>query len=138
MEQFKISSETMWDDINAKFGKQGGVYKLKCDESKNSFIPLSVNRFLKNDNEGVLYIGMAKEFLDRVPNLKKSISPNYKSSSHECGARYKSNQSIQDKYPFENLYIELIGSDDPRDLESDLIRKYEVEFGELPPFNRSS
>lgn len=137
MGQFKISSETMWDDINDKFGKKGGVYILKCFDSENTSTPLPVNRFLKKDSEGILYIGMANEFLDRVPNLTKSISPNYKSSSHACGVRYKSNQSIQDRYPFENLYLELIGSDNPRVTESDLLKKYEEIFGELPPLNRS-
>ena len=137
MEQFKISSETMWYDINSKFDKKGGVYILKCFDSENTSTPLSINRFLKKDSKGILYIGMANEFLDRVANLKKSISPKYNSNSHECGVRYKSNQSIQDKYPFQNLYLELIGSDSPRDLEYDLIKKYEEEFGELPPFNRS-
>lgn len=61
MKQFKISSETMWDDINANFGKKGGVYILKCFDSENTSTPLSVNRFLKKDSEGILYIGMAKK-----------------------------------------------------------------------------
>ena len=134
----KISSEKMWDYINEKFDQNGGVYILKCSESINDFSPIKINRFLGNDEDGVLYIGKANCFLDRVANLKKSISPNYKSSSHECGSRYKSSEKIKSKFPFDKLYVQLSGSSNPLELEKKYLKKYEDKFGELPPFNRVS
>ncbi|PHS36921.1 MAG: hypothetical protein COB07_11905 [Sulfurovum sp.] len=73
-----------------------------------------------------------------MPNLKKSISPDYNSSSHECGSRYKSNGTFKEKLPYDNLYLELQGNDNPKNLEKKLLEEYEKEFGELPPFNRVS
>ena len=137
MKQFRISSENMWHEINNEFGHTGGVYILKCLQANNS-LPIPVNRLLSNDEQGILYIGKTNSFTDRVAELKKSISPEYSSESHECGSRYKINNMIQEKYPYENLIIELVGSENPRETEASLLKEYEYKFGELPPLNRSS
>jgi len=137
MKQYSISPESMWHQINNEFSESGGVYILKClKEIDNS--PLSINRLLANDKKGILYIGKANCFTDRVADLKKSISPDYSSGSHECGSRYKNNENIQKAFPYEGLHIELIGSENPRQTESVLLEEYEKTFGELPPLNRSS
>ena len=129
----------MRDDINRDFANRGGIYFLKCaGESNEGNNPIVVNRLLKPDLNGVLYIGQASSFVMRVAELKKSISPEYASSSHECGVRYKSNSSIMKKFPYEKLYVHLIFSENPRETELLSIVNYEVEFGELPPLNRSS
>jgi hypothetical protein len=136
---YAIFSSDMWHEINEEFGKKGGVYLLKCsNKSQELQDVIAINRLLKTDSEGILYIGKASSFLVRVAELKKSISPDYESSSHECGARYKSNPLISAKFPFKNLFVKLIPSDDPRSLEFELLSKYEREFGELPPLNRCS
>jgi hypothetical protein len=137
--KYIISSSDMWHEINDSFGAQGGVYLLKCNDGyQNSQGIITIDRLLKSDSAGVLYIGKASSFLTRVAELKKSISPEYESSSHECGTRYKSNPSISEKFPFKNLFVELIASETPRSLESEFISKYEHEFGEFPPLNRSA
>ena len=138
MNQYRISSAKMWFDINRQFDKSGGVYILKCSNEDNTFEPIPINRLLKSDKEGILYIGKANCFTNRVADLKKSLSPEYTSSSHECGARYKSNELFLKKLPFNRLFVELHKSDNPRILEGKFLEKYEREFGELPPFNRSS
>jgi hypothetical protein len=134
MIKFKISSESMWHEINELHGESGGVYILRCGVET----PIPVNRLLASDEEGTLYIGKANSFLNRVAELKKSISPQYKSGSHECGTRYKSHSGIYKVYPYEELYINLVESDDPRTTESNLLQNYEKKFGELPPLNRVS
>ncbi len=134
--RIEISSEEMWHYINKKFGEKGGVYILKCSTSFNNFVPIPINRLLDCDTNGILYIGKADSFIDRVPNLKKSISPHYNSNSHQCGSRYKSNHKFKEKFPFDKLYLELHESDYPRNLEKDFLDNYEESFGELPPFNR--
>ena len=137
LKQYRISSENMWYEIHNDFGCTGGTYILKCLQANNS-PPIPVNRLLASDEEGILYIGKANSFIDRVAELKKSISPEYLSSSHECGSRYKINNAIQEKYPYENLIVELQGSNNPREKEAVLLKEYEYKFGELPPLNRSS
>lgn len=131
---YRISCERFWHQINKDFGVGGGVYELYCMMPNTEVEP--VPRMLKVDLQGTLYIGMAASFLDRVVELKKSISPKYKSSGHECGVKYKELRAIQEKYPFEHLYVELHGTKVPRELEQDKLQKYYKEFGELPPLNR--
>jgi len=86
--KIKFSDEKMWYKIDEEFNIGGGVYILKCSTETNSFMPMSTNRLVECDNNGILYIGKANSFIDRVIDLRKSISPKYKSSSHECGVRY--------------------------------------------------
>ena len=134
MNKYRISSESMWHEINEQHGETGGVYILKCGDDN----PIPINRLLGTDSEGILYIGKADSFTNRVAELKKSISPQYKSGSHECGSRYKSHSHIQGAFPYEKLYLSLVSSTDPRSTESDLLQQYEKTFGELPPLNRCS
>jgi hypothetical protein len=67
-----IQAKDFWDEINKLHQQRGGVYKLIAVKNGQRIL---VNRFLKTDNDGVLYIGKATSFLDRVIELKKSISP---------------------------------------------------------------
>lgn len=103
---YKLSSKDFWYQIKADFDNKGGVYKLFCLDDNDNII--NVNRLLKTDLNGVLYIGKATCFLDRVICLKKSISPDFSSSSHECGVRYKKSYLIKEKFPFEGLSVELV------------------------------
>lgn len=130
--RYSIADKHFWNQIKNDFNNQGGVYKLICMENNR---PKKVERFLKTDNNGILYIGKAKDFLNRVIELKKSISPDYNSDSHYCGVRYKSNTEIMKKYPYENLFVILENVSDIDNKEKELLREYNKEFGELPPFN---
>ncbi len=80
---FKLSDKRFWENIKKEFGNGGGTYELYCMMPKTNIVP--VQRMLKADKSGTLYIGRATSFLDRVIELKKSISPDYTSSNHECG-----------------------------------------------------
>ena len=134
MQTFKISDKELWNNINSNFGNKGGLYKLICYESGK---PKSINRFLSSDNNGVLYIGKATSYLDRVITLKKSLDyNNYIDTNHECGARYKTHPTIKDLFHFEELHIELTPSDNPSELERKELKEYYFSFGELPPLNR--
>lgn len=124
----------MWYEINLDIGKIGGVYILKCESIDGS--PIAINRLLASDREGILYIGKANSFLNRVADLKKSISPNYNSGSHECGTRYKQHSGISGAFPYESLYLNLLVHNEPRVLECSMLKEYEEKYGELPPLNR--
>lgn len=137
MNIYKISSDEFWHEIEGEFGTSGGIYILKCASDEKFSMPRPVGRLLAQDTEGVLYIGMASSFLDRVSELKKSIAPEYKSSNHECGFRYKSNAEICSLFPYPLLFLELIASSNPRQEELSSLKAYESKFGELPPLNRA-
>lgn len=132
---YKLSSDKLWYLIESDFSNNGGIYKLSCTDNSNQIV--QTNRLLKTDPKGILYIGKATSFLDRVINLKKSISPDYNSSSHECGLRYKNSDAIKKLFPYQNLVIELSAHDDINTEEKRLLTEYELEFGELPPLNRN-
>lgn len=133
---YKLSDKRFWEKIKKDFGKGGGTYELYCMLPKTEIVP--VQRMLKTDESGTLYIGRATSFLDRVIGLKKSLSPDHISSNHECGVRYKDSKTLQEKFPYEYLYIELHGTDKGMELEREKLKYYVREFGELPPLNRMS
>jgi hypothetical protein len=127
-----IKAKDFWDEINKRHQQKGGVYKLIAVKDGKR---IPVNRFLGTDNDGILYIGKAISFLDRVIDLKKSIAPEFYGSGHDCGRRYKSDPGIPKQFPYDNLYIELSPTDNPKELEAALLEAYLKAFGELPPFN---
>ena len=132
--EYKISSEDFWYQIDEIFGKDGGVYILSCLDENELVIPVS--RLLRDDTKGILYIGKASSFLDRVIDLKKSLSPEHLSTGHECGVRHKTHVGICKKFPYERLQVTLIGSNNPEKTENEKLQNYKKEFGELPPLNR--
>ncbi len=135
IKNYRISNPDFWNLINADYSNNGGIYQLYClDENDNR---IQTNRILKSDEKGILYIGKATQFLDRVITLKKSLSPDYISANHECGFRYKNLGLYKSKFPYENLWIELSTHTDIHIEEKRLLGNYEVEFGELPPLNRN-
>ena len=68
--------------------------------------------------------------------MKKSLDPGYISSNHDFGARHKKHSLIKEQFPYEILFVELLESDNPNDLERKELNEYYDKFGELPPMNR--
>lgn len=131
--KYQVVDNRLWDLINAEFGESGGVYIIVGIKNGE---PIPVNRLLGKDLHGILYIGKARSFLDRVITLRKSVSPKYKGTSHEFGVRYKKHNRIQELYLRDSLYLELISTGEPDNEERKLLNKYYQAFGELPPLNR--
>ena len=131
MFETKLCSEN-WDQINDAFGERGGVYRLIFKVGDN-YQPIP--RLLEKDPEGVLYIGKADSFLDRVIDLKKTIWPKYNSGAHIAGRRYKKNDRLKQRIPWDTLFVQLIPADDPKSEESQMIENYFNKFGEVPPLN---
>lgn len=104
-----------------------GVYKLVADKP--------IGRLLGDDNDGVLYIGKGV-ILSSSSRVGKFINAlNNTESRHDGGGRLNA-PNILDKFPIKNLKIEITLTEAPKELESNLLQKYNEEFGELPPFNR--
>ena len=135
MDLLHIKDDKFWDKINSKHGDKGGVYKLIAVRNEQR---VKVDRFLDQDENGILYIGKGISFIDRVISLKKSISPDYNGTGHICGRRYKGNPNIALKFPCDILFIELTQTDKPEELEKQLLKDYELKFGEVPPLNAVS
>jgi hypothetical protein len=127
-----FEDDKFWELINQKYSTKGGVYKIIAVRDKKR---IPINRFLGTDNNGILYIGKATSFLNRVINLKKSISPKLNGSAHICGRRYKSIPNIEKQFPYDILYVDLIQTDEPEVLERKLLNDYVSIFGEVPPLN---
>jgi len=129
---FQINDKDLWSLIHNKHNDKGGVYKIIAFQGGQR---ISINRFLGTDKDGILYIGKATSFIDRVIELKKSIAPDYNGKGHICGRRYKSNPKIAESFPYEVLFIELTESNKPEELEKQLLNEYAKIFGEVPPLN---
>ena len=136
-EKYLITSEELWNQINERFGDKGGVYKLHCLSLSGPKRIEPLSRLLNVDNEGVLYIGKAISYLDRVINLKKSLLPKMKSQGHICGRRYWNDtyKTLRVRYPAERLCISFVQSDSPEKLEKEELASYCKRFGEPPPLN---
>lgn len=135
IKNYQISNNKFWQQINDDFSEGGGTYRMYCIDNQHK--PITTNRILKIDNNGTLYIGKAIQFLDRVITLKKSLSPDHISENHECGVRYKSSKLFEQKFPYNNLWIELNSCENIDITEKEMLYNYEKEFGELPPLNRN-
>jgi hypothetical protein len=134
--QALLARSELWQEIHDRFGDKGGIYTLSCLSQDDSRKVVPINRLLAEDAEGLLYIGMARSFLDRVINLKKSLSPEHVSQAHDCGVRYKGSETIQARFPYDRLLVTLTASDAPREAERAVLDRYKRRFGELPPLNR--
>jgi len=112
---FLISDKEFWHQIDEKHSKRGGVYKLVAAKDGKR---IPVQRWLDNDEEGILYIGRATSFLIRVINLKKSIDPTHKDSSHKAGIRYKPYRKLESNFLIVAYMQKLLESESPGDLKS--------------------
>lgn len=132
---YRIASIKDRDDLHAKYGSHGGVYRLHCLEESRSERIVEVGRVLGFDSEGILYIGKTPAGLGRIGDLIKSLSPTHKSLGHHAVLRYAKNPKFSEKFPFERLCVSFIPADDPATAEREMIRKYFENFGEVPPLN---
>jgi len=116
----------------------GGVYRLHCFANDEGSDVMPVPRVLGVDHEGILYIGKATAFTDRVINLKKAISPEFRGTSHICGRRYKNPhyQSFGERFPASRLCVSFEPTSTPEKSEREALIAYVMRFGELPPLNR--
>lgn len=92
-----------------------------------------VPRVLKNDDEGILYIGKGtlQKNHERIGELINTIKKS--AIQHEAGERY---WLIQKEYQIDGLKLGVLLTADARKTEEDHLDRYLNIFGELPPLNR--
>jgi len=74
-----------------------GVYKLIAVDHNNK--PITINRFLDNDPNGILYIGQSVNLRKRLTNMRRAFLPQYKSTKHIAVRRYKELTRIAQFHP---------------------------------------
>jgi hypothetical protein len=106
---------------------QGGVYELIANSK--------IGRLLKDDVNGILYIGKGEilQYNNRIGKFINSL--NSTENVHDVGNRFNM-KAIKDKFPLEKAMIKVTLTEDPEQFETNLLQKYYLEYGELPPFNR--
>lgn len=125
-----LSADNCWHKINAVHGTKGGVYKVIAVKLGER---VPINRLLGTDPDGVLYIGKADSFLDRVIGLRKTLI--YESSSHIFGRRFRNASNLKLEFPIESLYVELFQNENPAEQENKILDQYFQHYGEVPPLN---
>lgn len=134
-EQRFLLDANLWYEIEGTHGESGGAYIVRCFEDlEDTVIP--IDRLLGVDVSGILYVGAATCFTDRVITLKKSVSSGHNDTNHEFGVRYKESCSIQQRFRAERLVVTLVESENPIAEEAGILERYLQRYGELPPFNR--
>lgn len=127
----KLNNEKLYQEIFEYCKDKGGVYILK--HMRNADSPIPKARIFNIDNNGILYIGKALSFVDRVIALKKTILMN--SSSHIAGRKIRNIENWVNNIPNDELFVQLLQRENPEIDERNYLNKYLNTFGELPPLN---
>lgn len=130
MEPISLGDDGFWKRIP----ESGGIYFIYVYNNK---LPIKVSRVLGIDNDGVLYIGKSENLRERLRMLWRVINPKLKATAHTFGTKYNNNKKLREAFPFKSLYVSYTITTEPKTLESELIDKYFLKFGEVPPFNSS-
>lgn len=114
---------------------KGFLYKLFTKKGEDR---VAVGRIAGVDGEGILYIGQTIKPVDRLVLLLKSFQnppPEGKGWKHGADEIYWQCEAVREKYPLENMFVEIIACDDSKAHEIEEISTYYRKFGEVPPFN---
>ena len=58
-------------------------------------------------------------------------------TAHTFGTKYNDNKKLREAFPLKSLYVSYRITTEPKKLESELLNKYFLKYGEVPPFNSS-
>ena len=130
MKTISFVEDSFWNHIP----KYWGVYFI---HSYNNQIPIRINRVLGTDVEGLLYIGKAINLRERLRMLWRVLNPKQNATVHTFGTKYNKNKNLRETFPLNSLYVSFIITTEPQILESELLDKYFLQYGEVPPFNSS-
>ena len=114
-------------EMNDGINPQGGVYEYKANKK--------ICRLLKDDGDGILYIGKGEilQYNNRIGKFVNSL--NSTEDIHDGWNRFNM-KPIMDKFPLKEAIIKVTLTDNPEQYERELLNDYYIEYGELPPFNR--
>jgi hypothetical protein len=110
-----------------------GVYRLIALRKVDSLVPAELPRVCQVDETGTLSIGATESLMNRLGSLVKTQRVDYRSKPHRALC-----ERLAKDYPPEKLAFLWEVSKYPWVREQELHDRYEAEFGELPPMDRSS
>jgi len=127
----KLTIENIKKDVELQ---QYGVYKIYL-YSKDK--PITINRFLENDKNGLLYIGAAErtKIKNRLINFLRTKDLDFKQNSHSAGYKVKTQHKIQNLIDKNTLMYKVIISKEAKKEEKILLNNYTNLYGEVPPLN---
>lgn len=126
----RLADKNFWNQLP----ESGGVYFI---HSFNDKAPLKINRVLKVDDRGILYIGKSENIRERLRMLWRVINPQLKAKAHTFGIKYNDNKNLRKAFPLESLIISYKTTNESKKIESKLLNQYFAKFGEVPPLNSS-
>ena len=129
MPYFSINNNPI---LPANLANQKGVYviyALNPDET-----PQEINRVLKTDKLGRLYIGQTTKqtFKDRLDMFRRVMNPNYAATAHSGGLNLKEILGLRNRFPSYCIYVQVFPHQNPKTEEERMIEAYRQEFGEVP------
>lgn len=130
MKLISLADDSFWKRIP----ESGGIYFIYGYKNK---LPIKVSRVLSIDNDGVLYLGKSENLRERLRMLWRVINPKLKATAHTFGTKYNNNKKLMAAFPLKSLYVSYRITTETKMLESELLGKYFLKYGEVPPFNSS-
>jgi len=130
MKLISLADDSFWKRIP----ESGGIYFIYGYKNK---LPIKISRVLSIDNDGVLYLGKSENLRERLRMLWRVINPKLKATAHTFGTKYNINKKLREAFPLISLYVSYTITTEPKTLESELLDKYFLKYGEVPPFNSS-
>jgi hypothetical protein len=114
--------------------RHGIYYIYLIDKHKN---PCVINRFLKSDKTGLLYIGAAERttLKYRLNSFLNSMSSGRRQNNHSGGNKIFVNPSLAHHINKHFLFFGFEESENAKELERIKLSEYRYEFGEAPPLN---
>lgn len=130
MKPISLAEDRFWKNIP----EVGGVYHIYCYKGKK---PITINRVLGIDKQGILYIGKSDNLRERLRMLWRVLNPNLKATAHTFGTKYNGNNKLKKVFPLKTLSVSFKTTSEPKNLETKLLNQYFDKFGEVPPMNSS-
>ena len=114
--------------------KKNGVYKIFLFKDEK---PLTIPRFLANDDTGLVYIGAAEKtaLAYRLTCFLASKNSKTKQNNHSAGNKIKSHGKLLELTNDLVFMYEVILTPDAKEKERKIIKNYVANFGEVPPLN---
>ncbi len=69
--------------------------------------------------------------------LANNLNFKLKATAHTFGKKYNENKTLRKSFPLKSLFISYRITNMPKEKESELLKRYFLKFGEVPPFNSS-
>ena len=114
--------------------QKNGVYKIFLFKDEK---PLTIPRFLSNDDTGLVYIGAAEKttLAYRLSCFLASKKSKTKQNNHSGGYKIKSHSKLLELINDLVFMYEVEQTPNAKKEEREMLGKYVADFGEVPPLN---